>query len=136
MSSSGGIDLVIYSIVTLISSIRALNLAFQDLRSAQAEKKMVTTDGKVYKVDVVVKDENNRAIGFQKQKDGAYKIIADSAGLNAEQLKKQNTLINKIKRHYAYTMVIQELKKQGYQIAEEKKLEKDTVKIIARRWKA
>jgi hypothetical protein len=138
MSSIGGFDLIIYSIVGLIKTINDLRLAYQDLqdlRFYQKEQKMTTTDGKIYNnVEVIVKDENNRSIGFQKQKDGSYRIIADNYGLNPEQIKKQKEFINKIKRRYAYNMLIQELKKQGYEIYEEKKLEKDVVKLIARKW--
>jgi|GEM_PF-922064 len=138
MSSIGGFDLAIYSIVGLIKTINDLRLAYQDLqdlRFYQKEQKMTTTDGKIYNnVEVIVKDENNRSIGFQKQKDGSYRIIADNYGLNPEQIKKQKEFINKIKRRYAYNMLIQELKKQGYEIYEEKKLEKDVVKLIARKW--
>jgi len=138
MSSIGGFDLAIYSIVGLIKTINDLRLAYQDLqdlRFYQKEQKMTTTDGKIYNnVEVIVKDENNRSIGFQKQKDGSYRIIADNYGLNPEQIKKQKEFINKIKRRYAYNMLIQELKKQGYEIYEEKKLEKDVVKLIACKW--
>jgi hypothetical protein len=82
----------------------------------------------------VVKDSNNRQVGFQKQENGTYKVIADSAGLNPEQLRKQKETINSIKRKYAYNMVVQELNKQGYRVVEEKKLEKDIVKLVARKW--
>lgn len=136
MSSFGGIDLAIYSIAGLIKAISDLNLAYQDIRHYQKEQKMTTADGKIYNVDVIVKDEFNRSIGFQKQKNGSYKVIADSYGLNTEQLKKQREFINQIKRRYAYNMVVGELKKQGYQITEEKKIEKDTIKLTARRWVA
>lgn len=129
MSSGGHIaGLLIRSIGSLLEAIKDLNLACQEMQELK------TADGKIYNVDVVVKDENNRAVGFQKQKDGTYKIIADSAGLNEQQLKKQQQFINKIKQRYAYKVVIQELKKQGYQITEEKKIEKDLIKLTARRW--
>lgn len=130
MSSGGGIVVLIRSIQSLINSINDLRLAYQE------KTQMETSDGKIFNVDVVVKDENNRSIGFQKQKNGTYKVIVDSAGLNLTQLKKQQEFINKIKRRYAYNMVIQELKRQGYQITEEKEIEKDTVKLTARRWVA
>ncbi|MCM8801182.1 MAG: DUF1257 domain-containing protein [Candidatus Omnitrophica bacterium] len=129
MSSTGGIELIIRSLASLLQAIGDLRLACEE------KKEMQTTDGKIYNVDVVVKDENNRSIGFQKQKDGSYRIIADSYGLNSAQLKKQQEFINKIKRRYAYNMVIDQLKKQGYQISEEK-IEKDTIKLIGRRWVA
>ncbi|MEW6609787.1 MAG: DUF1257 domain-containing protein [bacterium] len=131
MSSHGGIIVYfIRNVAQLIETIKDLQLTYQQMENL----KMQTTDGKIHNVEVIVKDENNRQIGFQKQNDGTYKIIADSTGLTAEQLRKQQMYINKIKQHYAYNVVIQELKKQGYQLVEEKKVEKNTLKLIARRW--
>lgn len=130
MSSHGGITLVIRSIALLIKAITELNLAVQEM------KQIKTADGRVYSVDLVVKDENNRSIGFQKQADGTYKVIADSSGLSARQLKQQQRFINRIKQRYAYDTVLQELKKHGYQVTEEKKIQEDTVKLTARRWQS
>jgi hypothetical protein len=128
MSSGGSVNLLIHNIGSLIQAISDLNAACRE------KAKMKATDGKIYDVDVVVKDENNREIGFQKQKDGSYAVIADCAGLNSAQLKKQNEFINKIKQRYAYNTILNELKKKGYQLAEEKKMEKNTIKLVARRW--
>jgi len=128
MSSGGSVNLLIHNIDSLIQAISDLNAACRE------KAKMKATDGKIYDVDVVVKDENNREIGFQKQKDGSYAVIADCAGLNSAQLKKQNEFINKIKQRYAYNTILNELKKKGYQLAEEKKMEKNTIKLVARRW--
>jgi TFIIF-interacting CTD phosphatase-like protein len=135
MSSGGGIDLIIVSVAMLVRAIEELNLAHKRVEAMQKEKiKMQMTTGETVDVDVVVKDPNNRQIGFQKQQDGTYKVIADSAGLTRDQMRKQKDTINSIKRKYAYNMVVQELKKQGFQVVEEKKVEKDTVKLVARKW--
>lgn len=128
MSSGGGVELVIYSIAALISAIGDLRIA------CQKKTRLETSNGEIHNVDVLVTDDNGRSVGFQKQDDGTVKVIADSAGLDAVQLKKQQMFINRIKHRYAYNTVIDELKKQGYNIIEEKKLEKDTVKVVARRW--
>ncbi len=135
MSSGGGINLIIVSTIMLFRAIEELKLAHHKVDTVQHEKlKMQMSTGESVEVDIAVKDPNNRQIGFQKQQDGTYKVIADSAGLNPEQLRKQKETINGIKRKYAYNMVVQELKKQGYQVVEEKKMEKDTIKLVARKW--
>ena len=77
---------------------------------------------------------HDRVVTLAIFENGTYKVVADSAGLNPEQLREQKETINSIKRRYAYNMVIQELNKQGYQVVEEKKMEKDTVKLVARKW--
>ena len=128
MSHGGVIQLVIASILGLMQALKDLNMAYETKRQIES------ANGDFVNVDIVVKDENNRSIGFQKQKDGRYKVIADSKGLTSAQLKKQQQFINRIKQRYAYNMIVGELKKQGYQVTEEKKVEKDLVKLVARRW--
>jgi hypothetical protein len=71
----------------------------------------------------------------QKSKSGEYQFITDRAGLKPQDLKAQNKFVNAIKQKYAYNKVIAELKRQGYQIAQEQKVENDTIKLVARRWK-
>ncbi len=128
MSSLGGIDLVIWSIGTLCSALKELRLNYE------RRKSIASTNGKICNVDIVVKDRFNRDIGFQKQEDGTYKIIADSSGLTSKQVKEQKKFINNIRRNYSYIMIKEELKKQGYQVVEEKEVRKDTIKLVARRW--
>jgi len=128
MSSHGtvGVELLILS--ELIESIADLGRETKEL------KEMNTTDGKVYKVDLVTTDENGRNIGFQKTAKGDYKVIADCAGLNDEQLKNQQNFVKQIRQRYSYNTVIKELKQQGYIIAEEEKVQDNTIRLVARKW--
>ncbi|MFA5148764.1 MAG: DUF1257 domain-containing protein, partial [Candidatus Omnitrophota bacterium] len=71
----------------------------------------------------------------QKQKDGTYKVLAEMGGLTAEEAKKQLKLVNEIRKKYAYNTVMSELRRQGYQVAEEK-AEGKQVRILARKWVA
>jgi hypothetical protein len=128
MSSHGGIGLELLAIGHLIKSIVDLGREYKELQTMQ------TADGKIYKVDLVTTDENGRNIGFQKTEKGNYKIIADCAGLNSEQLKKQNNFIKQIRQRYSYNKVIEDLKKQGYIIAEEEKVQNNTIRLVARKW--
>ena len=128
MSSHAGIGVEIRLLGALISSIIDLGQQYHEVSS------MRTTDGKVHKVELVTKDELGRQIGFQKTAKGDYRIIADCAGLNNEQLKKQQNFIKQIRQRYSYNTVIQELKKQGYIIAEEEKVQTNTIRLVARKW--
>jgi hypothetical protein len=91
-------------------------------------------NGAIHNVDVVVKDASGRQIGFEKTKDGSYRVISDCSGLNKEQEKKQRELINKIRQRYSYNKVVSELKSQGYVIAEEEKIQNNTIRLVARKW--
>ena len=123
------------SIITEIMDLIELKKALSELE-AQYEmiKTMQTSDGVVRNVDVVIKDPNGRQVGLQKTQDGTYQFIADSAGLSKEQLKQQQAFINKIKQRYSYNKIVDELKKQGYIIAEEEKVQNNTIRLVARKW--
>lgn len=127
MSSECGIELVFRSLAEIIQAMQDLNLEYKKLDQMKA-------NGKLEKVEVVVKDSNGRDIGFAKDKNGNYQVLADSKGLNTAQLKNQNDLVNKIRQKYAYNNVVNELKKQGYVIAEEEKCTNNTVRLVARKW--
>lgn len=128
MSAHGGAGIPIVILAQLIQSIIDLGREYHDL------KQMRTSDGKIYNVDLVTTDENGRQVGFQKTKNGDYKVIADCAGLNNEQLKKQESFVKAIKQRYSYNTVIQQLKKQGYVIAQEEKIQNNTIRLVARKW--
>lgn len=128
MSSGGAIGVEFRCLATLIKSIIDLGIEYQKLKSIR------TSDGKVHNVDLVVTDENGKNIGFEKTKSGDYKIIADCSGLNKAQLKKQNDFIKNIRQKYAYNTVVEKLKKEGYVIAEEEKVQNNTIRLVARKW--
>jgi len=95
---------------------------------------LIETDNEnVEKVDILIETPDGIKIGFKREKTGEYRIISNKV---SEELKeKQKKLINQIKQRYAYNIVKKELEKKGYGIVEEKKLEKNAIKIVARRWK-
>lgn len=128
--SSGGhvIGLEIRALALLIKSIVDLGKQYKEISS------MRTTDGKIHKVDLMVQDTNGKDIGFEKTEQGNYQIIADSSGLNTTQLKAQQDFIKKIRQRYAYNKITEDLKKQGYVIAEEEKVQNNTIRLVARKW--
>ncbi|HAH19286.1 MAG: hypothetical protein A2Y00_06960 [Omnitrophica WOR_2 bacterium GWF2_43_52] len=122
-------------LITMIGDLIALKRTLSDLQVEYEETKTLTTaDGSSHKVEVVIKDPNGRLIGLEKTKKGEYQFVADTKGLTKEQLKKQQVFINKIKQKYAYSKVIAELKKQGYMISEEERVQKNTIRLVARKW--
>jgi hypothetical protein len=128
MSSGSLIGLEIRCLAALIKSIVDLGLEYKELKT------MRTADGKMHKVDLVIKDENGKDIGFEKTQKGDYQVIADSSGLDSGQLKRQQEFIKKIRQRYAYNNVVDQLKKQGYIITEEEKVQNNTIRLVARKW--
>lgn len=130
MSTSCSMGLLILSLPMLIKTLVELNMPYQE------NKQIKVSDGAIHKADVAVADPNGHAIGFVRQGDGAYQVVSDCKDLDQGQIKKQKDFVNSIKKRYAYNMVVAELQKQGYSITEEKKVENNTVRLTARRWKS
>lgn len=128
MSGHSVIGIELRVIAVLIKSLIDLGVEYKKL------SQMRTGDGKIHNVDLVVKDENGKEIGFEKTEKGDYRIIADSSGLNKTQIKKQADLIKQIKQRYSYNTVIDKLKKDGYIIAQEEKVKNNTIRLVARKW--
>lgn len=122
-------------LITMIGDFIALKKTLSDLQVEYEETKALTVaDGTSHKVEAVIKGPNGRLIGLEKTKNGEYQFVADTKGLTKEQAKKQQVFINKIKQKYAYSKVINELKKQGYIISEEEKVQNNTIRLVARKW--
>jgi len=128
MSAHSTVGVEIRAIAILIKSIIDLGVEYKKL------SKMRTEDGKIHDVELIVKDANGKDIGFEKTDSGDYRIISDSTGLNKAQLKKQADLIKQIKQRYSYNTVIDKLKKDGYIIAQEEKVNNNTIRLVARKW--
>ena len=81
--SAGGIILpVIWGLELLLKSLQELNLLITLKRELEEDKKLretltiETKDGNIEKVDVLVENNEGIKIGFQKQKNGQYRIIS------------------------------------------------------------
>lgn len=122
------VGLEIRALASLIKSISDLSQEYHQMAS------MRDCDGTVHKVDVLVKDPNGKDVGFEKDKEGNYRIISDTTGLNPVQIKQQQNFIKQIRQRYAYHTVVDQLKKQGYVIAEEEKVPQNTIRLVARKW--
>ena len=123
------------NILTQIMELLALKKALDDLKIEYGQaKKMRTCDGVIHNVDVIIKDKSGREIGLEKRKDNTYQFISDAKGLTPTQLKEQKIFLNKIRQRYAYNKILSELKEQGYVIAEEEKVQNNTIRLVARKW--
>jgi len=127
MSSESIIGVEIRLLAVLIKSILDLGLEYRETKSLR------TSDGQIHKVDLVVKDKMGNEIGIAKTQKGDYNIITDS-GLSGAELKTQEDIVKKIRQRYTYNYVIDHLKKQGYIIAEEERVQNNTIKLVARKW--
>lgn len=126
MSQEASIVPLILDIITLLSTSQELGHAQRKVDSWK------THDGQTHKVEHVVSDGTGREFGLQKTEKG-FKLLTDCHGLTPEQQKKQTASINQIVQKYAYKKVVEQLKRDGYTIAEEGKKGED-IRLVARKW--
>ncbi|MGA2121152.1 MAG: DUF1257 domain-containing protein [Methanoregula sp.] len=92
-----------------------------------------------HNVDIAVKKSGGYGLGFVKNPDGTYDMVADWWGVSgkgekkiAEELKQQAETIQK---EYAKKMVLEQTVADGFELVSETEENDGTVRIVVRRWK-
>ena len=92
-----------------------------------------------HNVDIAVKKSGGYGLGFVKNPEGTYDLVADWYGISgkgekkiAEELKKQAETIQK---EYAKKMVLGQAVADGFELVSETEEQDGTVRIVVRRWK-
>lgn len=137
MSAACDIGLTIGSLAMLQQALDEIQFSYRVLEELRKGEERLftleTADGRVEKVNVLVTDPEGIKIGFQRQKNGQYKII--TSAVTPAHLQKQKDVVNRIRQRYAYNLVKQELRTRGYAVVEEKDVGNKTIRIVARRWR-
>jgi hypothetical protein len=89
-------------------------------------------------VDFSVQAGNGYGIGFVQNQGGSYDLVADWWGVkgkNGDRLVAQlQERINRIQREYALRMVMEQTKKDGFEVVEQATETDGSVRIVVRRW--
>ncbi|MCL5037438.1 MAG: DUF1257 domain-containing protein [Chloroflexi bacterium] len=92
-------------------------------------------------VELKIKIQGNREIGFVKNNQDYYDMVADWYGVTGTSSRmfskdledRFREMENSIRRSYARETVLEKLESKGFTVVEQKETGK-TVKILARRW--
>jgi len=95
------------------------------------------------KVDFAISTKEGYIIGFERDIDDSFQIVADWYGVKDEaeaifaaRLKRKfHEAQKQIKKQYAYQATLQKLKEQGYEVVEQEESEDGSMRLVARRWK-
>jgi hypothetical protein len=124
---SQSVDVAIL-VVGLAELVRAVTEAGCE---AVKQSEMRTEDGRTHKVDLVVRDEQGTEVGVKvDQKTG----VATFVGHEGKD-KRKTALANRVAQRYAYSKVLDELKRKGYQVAKEEKHKDGAITLVAQRWR-
>lgn len=91
-------------------------------------------------VDIAARAENGSEIGFLRNSDGSFDMVADwwtKKGTGGQQLVRElNDLAGKVQQEYARRIVLEQTKSEGFSVVEERNEEDGSIRIIVRRWVA
>jgi Protein of unknown function (DUF1257) len=80
--------------------------------------------------EYVIRQSNGYDLGFRKDGDDNYELVADfwGAGIN------QTQFINQIQQKYAHQTLLYTAESQGYTIEAEEVMQDGTVRVVVGRW--
>ncbi|OPX68304.1 MAG: hypothetical protein A4E37_00982 [Methanoregulaceae archaeon PtaB.Bin056] len=84
----------------------------------------------VQQVDLAVAGRDGYGVGFVRNADGCYDLLADSWGVKGE----DKRVLARLRRDYPRRMVQEQARREGYTMVEEAMQEDGSIRIVVRRW--
>ena len=128
MSHFSRIKTSIREIDLLKKSLTNLNLVWEE-----KEQLIEGYQGETHKVNLVLPQENNIDIGFERTKDNSYQLVADLSFW--DQSTSVDAFLDSLHKEYALTTVLEETKKQGFEkISQTQNQQNGEVVVIVEKW--
>lgn len=113
----------------------ALEQALRDLNFRISPMQVVNGwQGATRRADLVAKTTGPYDIGFVKNAEGSYDIIADWWGVRTTTGIEQERFVNQLNQRYAYNKVVGSVASQGFQVTEEENLADSAIRVVVRRY--
>lgn len=135
MSHISKIDTKIKDLVCLKKALK--NLGMRVIEAENGQTLTLQGYGKNETIEgciMEIRTESKYSIGLRKVENG-YEFVADWWAIETFTGQKQEDLINKITRQYAYDNVLDKVRAQGYSVVDETQDLKQNIKLTVRRWK-
>ena len=134
MSHISKIDTKIKDLVMLKKALEVLGMEYTEAQNDQT----ITLLG--YGKDEIIencifeiKTGSKYSIGIRKVESN-YEIVADWWAIETFTGQKQEDIMNKITRQYAYETIIDKVKNMGYSVVQEEEDTKNNIHLTVRRW--
>lgn len=134
MSHISKIETKIKDLIFLKKALDALNIEYHEASEGQ----MLTLQGygkdeQIEECIFEIKTGSKYSIGLKRINDN-YEFVADWWAIETFTGKKQDEILNKINRQYAYETIIDKVRDMGYSIVQEEEDIKNNIHLTARRW--
>lgn len=124
------------SVKTKLFDLEMVKKALTELgyKYSQGKAKVRGWVGNTQEAELVVNTGSNYDIGFLKNPSGEYSLVADWWAISNNAKVNQSQFVEQITQRYAYHKVLNEIKKKGFTVAEEKKASDGSIKLLVRKW--
>ena len=136
MSHISKIDTKIQDMIYLKKALHSLGMEYTE--ASEGLKLTVCGYGKNEDIEgclMEIKTGSKYGIGIRQTVDGKYEFVADWWAIETFTGQKQEQLMNKLTRQYAYETVMDKVRNMGYSVVQENEDAKQNVRITVRRWK-
>jgi hypothetical protein len=107
-----------------------------------AKGRTIRTYGGTQAVDIAVRMPEGYEVGFSRNAEGTYDIVADWWGVRgttqedfAGRLQREfDQVERRIRQEYAVYVAMENLQRQGFRVVEQSKAPDGSVRLLARRW--
>jgi hypothetical protein len=123
-------------IQTKITDLDCLKTALESMGYTfrEGEVKVKGWRGRAEKVELVVNTGGPYGIGFKKNEEGYYEIVADWWGVQSRTGISQRKFVDRLNQRYAYHKVLTEVRNKGFTVAEDETMADNTIKLVVRKW--
>ncbi|MDR0320583.1 MAG: DUF1257 domain-containing protein [Treponema sp.] len=134
MSHIAKIDTKIKDLAYLKKALETLNIQFVEAKEGET----LTLKG-YGKNEVItgcimeIKTGSSYSIGIRKKEKG-YEVAADWWAIETFTGQKQEDIMNRITKQYAYETIMDKIKGMGYSVIQEEQDVKENLRITVRRW--
>jgi hypothetical protein len=134
MSHIAKIDTKIKDLAYLKKALKSLNIQYSEAK--EEETLTLKGYGKNEVIDgciLEIKTGSAYSIGIRKKEKG-YEVAADWWAIETFTGQKQEDIMNRLTRQYAYETIMDKIKGMGYGVVQEEQDAKDNLRITVRRW--
>jgi hypothetical protein len=134
MSHIAKIDTKIKDLAFLKKSLHSLNIKFLEAKEGETLTLKGYSKNEVIEDCIMeIKTGSSYSIGIRQKKEG-YEVVADWWAIETFTGQKQEDIINKITRQYAYETIMDKISGMGYSVVQEEQDTKENLRITVRRW--
>ena len=134
MSHIAKIDTKIKDLVFLKKALKTLNIQYNEAKEGETISLKGYTKNEVIDGCIMeIKTGSSYSIGIRR-KEKSYEVAADWWAIETFTGQKQEDIMNRITRQYAYETIMDKVKGMGYSVVQEEQDAKENLRITVRRW--